>query len=240
MLISFEIRVQVTVMRSCVWRSAVVAIAVMAVGTSLMAGDAGKALQKGDDLPAPFDVYMVTGPRAGKFHCPVCESGLNLGVLIFVRDASDIDKAPLLTLLKKLDVVIGKHPSARIGACAVVLDDGGYRKALETKIEESSKITDLTLTKATEAREGKEATLAGVAKKNELKDLTLALGTKGGPEGYKLSENADVTVLIYHKLRIVGNYAFKKGEITEKDVDTIVNQVDTTAADIVKGLRRKP
>jgi hypothetical protein len=226
-------------MRSIPRTGWILTVTLTVASVSLWAGDAGKPLQADDEVPGNFQVLMVTGPRAGKFHCPVCEFDLNPGILVFIRELEDVSKPAVASLLKKLDAVITKHPLARLGGCAIVLDDGGYRQVLVAKLDDTSKVADLELTKVTAAKEEKEARLSGFAKKEELKNLTLALGSKGGPEKYKLNPNADVTALIYNKLKIVGSYAFTKGELADKDVDKIVNQFDATAVDVVKALRRK-
>ena len=48
---------------------------------------------------------------------------------------------------------------------------------------------------------------------------------KSGPEAYKIAKDAEVTVILYSKNECKGNYAFKKGEMTESDVEKIVADV---------------
>src|SRR5262245_27538906 len=207
------------------------------VGAIVHAGE-DKALQPGAVVPGPFQVLMVTGPRAGSFHAPVCEYDLNPAVLIFVRDGAEASP-PLIDLLKKLDTAIAKHPQARLGACAVFLNDGGYRKAIEAPLEKDKKVTDLALTAATVAKEEKEAKVKALAKKENLNLVTLGLGTAGGPEKYQLNPMADITVLIFHQQKVLGNYAYPKGEFSAKDVDKILQQVESVADEVVKSAGRK-
>src|SRR5262245_54218972 len=87
----------------------------------------------------PFDVLMVTGRRAGKFHCPATEFGLNPGVLIFTRAEPDALGKPLTDFLKALDEQIGKYPFARLGTSVIFLGDGGYQEALLAKSDKNDK-----------------------------------------------------------------------------------------------------
>jgi hypothetical protein len=150
------------------------------------AGVLAQARQATDTVPGPFQAFMATGPRAGMFHAPVCEYDLNPAVLIFVRDGVDFDK-PLIDLLKKLDALIAKHPQANVGASVILVGDGGYRKALETALEDK-KVTDLTLTAATLAKEAKEAKLKDVVKKENLQHVTLGFADPSGLANYALDQ----------------------------------------------------
>jgi len=43
-----------------------------------------------------------------------------------------------------------------------------------------------------------------------------------GPPSYRLNKDADVTVLVFVKQKVVGNYAFHAGELTDAKVDEIL------------------
>src|SRR5207244_8853102 len=70
--------------------------------------------------------------------------------------------------------------------------------------------------------EGLEAKLKDLAKKEDLKKVVLTIDNPQGPQRYKIAKEADVTVVLYQKHTVKANYAFKKGELHEKDVETIV------------------
>src|SRR5262245_23162318 len=112
-------------------------------------------LKLGDTVPGPFQVLMATGPRAGMFHAPICDFDLNPGVVVFVREAALASK-PLDELIKGLDAAISQHPQARLAAYVVLLNDGGYRSAIEAPLEDK-KVTDTSLTTATLAKEAIDA-----------------------------------------------------------------------------------
>jgi hypothetical protein len=157
--------------------------------------------------------------------------------LVFVRDGADVAK-PLSTLLKGLDAAIAQNPQARLAASVVFLNDGGYRQALETPLEEK-KVAELTLTTATLAKEVKVAQAGALAKQENLKHVTLALGAVGGPPGYKLTPDADVTVLILNQQRIVAAHTFAKGQFTEAEVHKMLQTVDGLAEEVTKASARR-
>jgi len=58
-----------------------------------------------------------------------------------------------------------------------------------------------------------------------LKKVVLAIDNPAGPDEYKVSEKADVTVVLYVERKVKANYAFGKGEMTDKDVDAIIKDL---------------
>lgn len=55
---------------------------------------------------------------------------------------------------------------------------------------------------------------------NKLKNVHLGLDGSKGPEGYNLSKDASVTVLLYTKRKVQANHAFKK--FATSDIDAVV------------------
>jgi hypothetical protein len=53
-----------------------------------------------------------------------------------------------------------------------------------------------------------------------------------GPKHYNLSQEADVTVILYNRRKVEANHAFRKGELNEKSIETIL-------ADVSKVVSRK-
>ncbi|MFO0876405.1 MAG: hypothetical protein U0840_03450 [Gemmataceae bacterium] len=70
--------------------------------------------------------------------------------------------------------------------------------------------------------EGLEDRLKKMAKDSELKKVVLSIDNPAGPEGYKVSKDADVTVVLYLDRTVKANYAFKKGELKDKQIEEIV------------------
>jgi hypothetical protein len=105
---------------------------------------------------------------------------------------------PLTSLVKKIDAETAKNKDARMGSFVVFLSDD---ETMEKKLKE-------------------------LAEKNKIKNTVLTLvEKKDGPEGYDIAKDADVTVVLYVKKNVKANYAFKKGEMKEKDIGKIVGDI---------------
>ena len=107
---------------------------------------------------------------------------------------------PLASLAKKLDAATVKNNESRMGSFIVFLNDD----------------------------EGIDKKLKDLADKKHLTKIALAImANKAGPspKSYKIDKDAEVTVILYHKNKCEANYAFKKGEMTDKDVDRIVSDL---------------
>jgi hypothetical protein len=100
-------------------------------------------------------------------------------------------------LLKKLDEATVANEKADMGSFAVYLTDDDAMKAKLESLE----------------------------KKQSLKKLVLAIDNPAGPEKYSVAKDADVTVTLYVKNDIKASFAFKKGELSEKDIATIVGDL---------------
>ena len=74
--------------------------------------------------------------------------------------------------------------------------------------------------------------LQDVAQKESLQHVVLTLYKSGGPEKYRLSPAADVTVLVYRNFTVRANHAFKNGDLTEAAIGAV-------GADITKMLAEK-
>jgi hypothetical protein len=104
---------------------------------------------------------------------------------------------PLSRLVKKLDAEVAKRKSARLRAVVVILSD---EDALDNKLKE-------------------------YGKKQKIEHVNLAIMEPDGPKHYKLSKDADVTALLYKRLKVQANHAFKKGELNENGVEKILADV---------------
>ncbi|MBY0527362.1 MAG: hypothetical protein K2R98_28460 [Gemmataceae bacterium] len=105
--------------------------------------------------------------------------------------------SPLTTLIKKVDAETTKNKEKKMGSFAVFCSDS----------------------------EGLDKKLTDLAKKEEIKDFVLAIDNPAGPEPYKISKDADVTVVLYNKSKVVANFTFKKGELDDKAIEKILKEV---------------
>jgi hypothetical protein len=100
----------------------------------------------------------------------------------------------LTSLVKQIDAATAKHNDCSMGSFVVFCSDD----------------------------EGLEAKLKTLAKKEKLDHIVLTIDNPQGPPSYKVAKDADVTVVLYEKRKVKANYAFKKGELHDQDIDTIV------------------
>lgn len=70
-----------------------------------------------------------------------------------------------------------------------------------------------------------EKKLKDLTSKEKYKKIILSVDNPAGPKNYKLSKDADVTVVLYNKHEVKANYAFKKGELKAGDIEKIVADV---------------
>ena len=103
----------------------------------------------------------------------------------------------LTSLITKLDAVTVKNADKNMGSFAVFCSDA----------------------------EGLDAKLKDLAKSKSLKAFTLAIDNPTGPEPYKIAKDADITVVLYNKSKVIHNYTFKKGQLKSSDVEKIVSDV---------------
>jgi hypothetical protein len=151
---------------------------------------------------------LKSGPQVGSsvpgpFH-PLHITGENAGqkVCLYCKNGANPvamifarEVSPTLTtLIKKIDAATAEHQGAHLGSFVVFLK---YQEAMARQLKQ-------------------------LADKEGIQHTVLSLDAPAGPQGYRVSKNADVTVVLYTKRTVKANYAFRKGELTEKDVTQIV------------------
>jgi hypothetical protein len=116
--------------------------------------------------------------------------------MLFAREVT----GPLSSLLKQLDAAVTKNKDADMRSFAVFLSEDADDMAEKLKaVAEKEKISDnVPLTVVEEI---------------------------AGPAAYKLDKDAEVTVMLYTKGKVVSNFAYKTGELKDKDVKAIVAQL---------------
>jgi hypothetical protein len=129
----------------------------------------------------------------------------------------------LTDLMKQLDDVVERHQDKFLHSFVVFLspDAPGAAPAEGGDTAES-------LVKEAAGREALNVRLQTRAEK--LKNLVLAYYPADGPKGYKVNENAEVTVLFYKGFKVEANYAFKTGELQPENVKTILKTLEDKLA----------
>jgi hypothetical protein len=64
-----------------------------------------------------------------------------------------------------------------------------------------------------------------LAEKEKIKTTVFAVNDVVGPRQYKISKEAEITVLLYKGNTIKANHAFRKGDFNAQAVDAIVNDI---------------
>ncbi len=141
--------------------------------------------------PGPYAFLVATGPQRGQQHCYVCETAQRPAIIVFARGPSD----PLAHFLKEVDKALVTHKKAELRAWTTFLADN--QPELDGK-------------------------LVQWARQHGLSNLPVGVFEDAkGPPSYRLNAEADVTVLLAVNQKVVVNFAFRAGELTEakaKDV----------------------
>jgi hypothetical protein len=103
----------------------------------------------------------------------------------------------LTGLVKKIDETTIKNADAKMGSFVVMMSDDDK---LEGKLKE-------------------------LAEEQKLKKVVLTIDNPSGPDGYDIAKDADVTVILYAKKKVVKNFAYGKGKLDDKAIEEVVGSV---------------
>ncbi len=145
--------------------------------------------------PGPYSFLVATGKERGQQTCYICEQHEGNKPAAVVFARSTTDG--LAKLLTRLEVAGAEKK------------DSGYRVWMTLLAEKA----DLDA-------------LATWAQKKGLKTVPVgAFEDADGPPSYRLHKDADVTVLLFAKQKVIANYAFRAGELTDRRIDEVVKSV---------------
>jgi hypothetical protein len=172
-------------------------VACFAFAATVSAANLTSGPQKGEDVGA-FTVKKVAGNKNdsvkdGQELCYRCKMGARPVVAIFSRKPDE----KLSKLMKEVDTVVGQNSDKKLAAFVNLL--GKDEKALE----------DAAKT---------------VVEKSGAENIAVVIPTDqpNGPSNYKLSPEAETTVLIFVKGKVVANHAFAAGALNDKAMNQIV------------------
>jgi hypothetical protein len=145
--------------------------------------------------PGPYSSLVSVGTERGQSHCFICATADRPAVIVFARTLSD----PLGKLTRGLDKALADHKDAELRAWVTFLSDD--QTALDPKVVEWSK-------------------------KHSLRQVPLSVfEDEVGPPSYLLSRDADVTVLLSVKQKVVRNFAFRAGELNDERIAEILKNI---------------
>ena len=150
--------------------------------------------------PGPYAALVATGSLRGQSHCFICETEDRPAVIIFARSLSD----PLGKLTHELDKALNQYRNAQLRAWVTFLSDD--QTSLDPKV----------------VRWGQKHATGNVPLA-VFEDLD-------GPPSYRLARDADVTILLSTRQRVVANFAFRAGELTEERVREVLGALPQIVA----------
>jgi hypothetical protein len=159
---------------------------------TLAADEPCKSGLRANQRPGPYTALVAVGPQRGQQHCFICEAGDKPLVIIFARQLSD----PLGKLVHKLDKAVADHKAADLRGWVTFLADD--QTAFDPQVVKWGQ---------------RHAT--GNVPLGIFEDPV-------GPPTYLLAREADVTILLSVKQRVVANFAFRQGELDEAHVAEIL------------------
>ena len=147
--------------------------------------------------PGPYAAVVSTGPERGRSHCYICATEDRPAFIVFARNTSE----PLGKLAQQLDKALSTHTKEELRGWVTFLN------------------TDQTAF---------DPLVVAWGQKHALRTLPLAVFEDPlGPPSYRLSADADITILLFVRQKVVANFAFRSGELT-----------DAASAEVIKALPR--
>ena len=164
-----------------------------------------------EPLPAPYPPgvsavhrvgeTMVNGPNAGQARSMICDLAGRPAVLIYAREFNPAVES----LLTKLDAVARKGQERKMRSACILLTEKDDDKKNLQEFDRRAKL---------------EATMLAT---HPPRDDNFYFGTGGFR--HKLQPEAEVTVIVFQKLKVQSSRAFRKGELTERKIGEVVNSL---------------
>ena len=136
--------------------------------------------------PGPYAFVVSTGKERGQSTCFICETAEKPAVIVFARRPSK----EVGELVADLDKTVGDAKNAPLRGWVTFL--GEDQPKLDPQVVEWGKMYAI------------KAMPLGVFEDAD------------GPPSYRLAKDAEVTVLLFVKQKVVANFAYRAGEITAK------------------------
>lgn len=145
--------------------------------------------------PGPYTAFVSVGAERGQLHCFICETADRPAVIVFARTFSD----GLGKVARGIDKALAEHKSADARAWLTFLSDD--QPALDPKVVQW-------------------------AKDQAIRTLPLAVyEDAAGPTSYRLHKDADVTVLLSVKQKVMRNFTLRAGELSDARTAEIVDAI---------------
>lgn len=73
--------------------------------------------------------------------------------------------------------------------------------------------------------------LQEIAQRESIQSTVITMYKAGGPEKYRISPDADVTVVLYNHFTVKANHTFKKGDLNETAIGAVASDIAKMLAD---------
>ncbi len=147
------------------------------------------------DYVPTFYTRAVTGPLMNRSVCYVCRNGGRPVVMVFLRKFG----AGVKPLLKQVDSLVDHHRAEGLRSFGVFVTEDPSEAISEVQTFSFDNKIALPLTVASDA----------IAE----------------PHCQNLHAQADVTVVLYNKRRVVNRFAFREGEIQSDEIEHIARSI---------------
>jgi hypothetical protein len=172
------------------------ALAVTASATVGFAAEEVKSGLQPKEKAGFFLVKDVTGPNKDQSLCYRCKFGGRPVAAIFTREIND----ELAGLVKKLDEAVDKNKDKQLQSFVILL---------------------------TNDPDADEKKLEALAQKHDIKSVPLTMfDGVTGPETYKISKDAETTVLLWKGLTVQSNHAYAKGKFDKDSTAAVIKDLD--------------
>jgi hypothetical protein len=171
--------------------------AVCLVSATTFAGDPCVSGLTAGQKPGPYASIVAVGAERGQSHCFICDTAERPAVVVFARHLDD----PLAKLVAGIDKALADNKKAELRGWVTFLNDD--------QVTFDPLVVDW-------------------AKKHAIRNVPMAVFEDiAGPPTYKLNRDADVTVLLFTKHKVVNNFAFRAGELNDDRIADVVKAIPT-------------
>lgn len=171
------------------------AVSVLAIAALTAAQDPLVSGPKVGTRPGPYRFLVATGSERGQDTCFICETADRPAVVVFARNPSDM----LGKLAGKLDKALAEHKAAQLRSWITFI--GKDHETFDRQLLDWSK------------QHGIKSVPVGTFKND------------GGPPTYLVAREADVTVVLFVKRKVVVTFAFRAGELTDDAANHVLQAV---------------
>jgi hypothetical protein len=147
--------------------------------------------------PGPYAFLLSTGPQRGQSFCYICDTADKPAAIIFAKSLTE----PLGKLAAKIDQAVADGVVPQMRTWLTLLDDG-KQADLDRRLVEWGRL-------------------------HALKVMPLGIfEDETGPPAYRLNRDAQATVLLFVNQKVVANFAFRPGEITDAKIGEVVKALE--------------